>query len=65
MASDQPVSYQQPCQVLHNRANRAIFWRGLLVERNSANCAKNWRDFPKIWRSLEPKVAPKVLAHGA
>jgi hypothetical protein len=34
------------------------------MEQNSANCAKNWRDFREIWRSLEPKMASKVLAHG-
>ena len=64
MVLDQLLSYQQLCQVLHNRANRAIFWRGLFMERNSANCAKKWRDFREIWRSLEPKVASKVLAYG-
>jgi hypothetical protein len=33
--------------------------------KNDANCAKKWRDFHEIWRSPEPKLALKVLAHGA
>jgi len=33
--------------------------------KNNANRAKKWRGFRKTWRSPKPKLASKVLAHGA
>src|SRR3712207_8301861 len=42
----------------------ARFAFGLGCIKNSANCAKKWRDFRNIWRSPKPKLALKVLAHG-
>jgi hypothetical protein len=55
-------SSSQPCQPRHFLARFAFSCECV---KNSANCAKMWRDFREIWRSPEPKLASKVLAHGA
>jgi hypothetical protein len=39
------------------------FW--LQYVKNNANRATFWRGFREIWRSPKPKLASKVLAHGA
>jgi hypothetical protein len=43
----------------------ARFTFGCWCVKNNANRAKKWRGFRKIWRSPKPKLASKVLAHGA
>jgi hypothetical protein len=54
--------YSQLCQP---RQKVARFIIRCMPVKNNANRAKKWRGFRKIWRSLKPKLASKVLAHGA
>jgi hypothetical protein len=55
-------SYSQLCQP---RQNMARFIVRCTSVKNNANRAKKWRGFRKTWRSPKPKLASKVLAHGA